>query len=348
MPNSSTASRVGPRVTFRTAAPSCCLVGRVIGPTGETIPFDRLLVAGSDIHVFDRDRTDRTTEADGRNIQAFGPGTVRILKSLRVGISGCSGTGSWLVEMLARLGIGEFVLVDPDVVKKKNLNRILNATDADANKEIPKVEVMERAIKAMGFGSKVTILYKHLRHRDVVLALAGCDVIFGGLDSSDGRDILNRICAFYCLPYFDVGVRLDADGQGGVKYVGGACHYLQPGGSSLLSRNVISSDGIAADSLYRSDPEEYARRRKAGYIRNVVVESPAVCSVNGLYASLAVNDFLARLHCFRDEDNADSDAQFLNLTGNYSEARAFPEPCTALVRRIGFADRSPLLDLPGL
>lgn len=324
------------------------MFGRVIGPSGEMVPLDRLLVAGSDIHVFDRDRTDHTTEADCRNIQAFGSGTIRTLKSLRVGIAGCSGLGGWLVEMLARLGIGEFVLVDPDVVKRKNLNRILNATDDDARKETPKVEVMERAIKAMGFGSKVTVYRQDLRHREVVLALAGCDAIFGGLDSADGRDILNRICAFYCLPYFDAGVRLDADGQGGVKYVGGACHFLQPGGSSLLSRNVISSESIAADSLYRSDPEEYARRRKVGYIRNVAVESAAVCSVNGLYASLTVNDFLARLHRFRDDDNADSDAQFLNLTGNYSEARAFPEPCPVLVRRTGFADRTPLLDLPGL
>jgi tRNA A37 threonylcarbamoyladenosine dehydratase len=33
-----------------------------------------------------------------------------------------------VIEQLARLGVGEFALIDPDVIEMKNLNRILNAT----------------------------------------------------------------------------------------------------------------------------------------------------------------------------------------------------------------------------
>ncbi len=328
--------------------PDGAIFGRVVGPEGAPVPLDRIAVAGSDLHFFDRDVGVATIEADLRNIQAFGEGTVRTLKRLRIGIVGCSGTGSWLIEMLARLGIGEFVLVDPDIVTEKNLNRIVNATKADAAAGTPKVTVMKRAIEAMGFDSRVVPLQRDLHNSGVVRALAGCDVLFGGLDSADGRDILNRISSRYCLPYFDTGVRLDADGKGGVSYIGGACHYLQPGSSSLLSRKVITAEGIAADSLHRHDPEEYTRRRRAGYIHGVAVDRPAVCSVNGLYASLAVNDFLARLHRFRDEDNAEVDGVFINLTGSYLETRSFPVACSILAAKAGWADQKPLLDLPGL
>ena len=113
----------------------------------------------------------------------------------------------------------------------------------------------------------------------------------------------------------------------------------------MLSRGVISVDAINADSLFRSDSVEYEKQRRVGYLRNVQVDSPAVCSVNGLYASLAVNDFLARVHPFRYESNDDVDAVLLNLSGSYAESRSFPAVCPFLSRRVGLGDRSPLLDL---
>ena len=324
------------------------MFGRVIAEDGTFAAMRRIAVAGGDIHFFDSASGGRATESDLRNVQAFGPGTVETLKSLRIGVVGCSGTGSWVVEMLARLGVGGLVLVDPDTVHLRNLNRIVNSTRADVDAKRPKVEVMDRAVRSLGFTTEVQALQSDLRSAAVIHALAGCDVLFGCMDSADGRDLLNRISTFYCLPYFDVGVRLNADGVGGVEYIGGACHYLQPGGSSLLSRMVITADAVAADSLHRNSPDEYHRLRKDGYVRGVQLDSPAVCSVNGLFASLAVNDFLARLHRFRYDDNASADAIVLNLTGSYVESHSFPEPCALLLRRVGFGDREPLLDAPGL
>ena len=47
---------------------------------------------------------------------------------MSIAVVGCSGTGSPVIEQLARLGVGRLVLVDPDRVEEKNLNRIVNAT----------------------------------------------------------------------------------------------------------------------------------------------------------------------------------------------------------------------------
>ncbi|MGZ3387313.1 MAG: ThiF family adenylyltransferase, partial [Isosphaeraceae bacterium] len=88
---------------------------------------------------------------------------------------------------------------------------------------------------------------------------------FGCMDGAEGRNLLNRLATFYCLPYFDVGVRLEADGHGGVSQVCGSVHYLQPGGSSLLSRGVIAAEDIEAEALRRTDPAEYERRFNADF-----------------------------------------------------------------------------------
>jgi hypothetical protein len=67
--------------------------------------------------------------------------------------------------------------------------------------------------------------------------------------SLEGRQLLNRIAVFYSIPYFDVGVRLVADGAGGVSHICGSVHYLQPDGSSLVSRGVVTEPGLRAEVL---------------------------------------------------------------------------------------------------
>src|SRR5439155_9479995 len=171
-----------------------------------------------------------------RLTRLFGAATTEKLRCLAVAVVGCSGTGSVVTQQLARLGVGRFVLVDPDRVEEKNLNRILNAGKEDAFLGRPKVEVMARAIARMGLGTEVSIFAENLFSPHVVRAVAGCDVVFGCMDTAEGRDLLNRLAAFYLTPYFDVGVRLDAGDDGGIDQVCGAVHYIQPDGSSLADR----------------------------------------------------------------------------------------------------------------
>jgi len=73
------------------------------------------------------------------------------------------------------------------------------------------------------------------------------------MDGVEGRHLLNRLTTFYLMPYFDVGVRLDADGNGGIERIAGAVHYLQPGLSSLLSREVYNMARVEAEEMRRTD-----------------------------------------------------------------------------------------------
>lgn len=66
------------------------------------------------------------------------------LQKAKVAVFGIGGVGSFVVEALARAGIGSFILVDKDIVDITNLNRQIIATRKTIGK--PKVEVAKERI----------------------------------------------------------------------------------------------------------------------------------------------------------------------------------------------------------
>ena len=248
------------------------------------------------------------------------------------------------IEQLARNCVGTLVLVDPGYIEEKNLNRVLNATMEDAQYKRLKVEVAARAVSSMGLGTVVETYPNSLFERSTVLAVANCDIVFGCMDSIDGRHLLNKLATFYLIPYFDLGVKLVADGKGSVDQVCGTVHYLQPGGSSLLSRHVYTMEQVREAALMRTDPDAYRTQLKDGYIKGVQEERPAVIQLNSLVASLAVNELLARLHPYRLDPNGEYAVHRLSLSHGIYEHESDGEPCSLLARHVGRGDVKPLLE----
>jgi len=58
-----------------------------------------------------------------------------------------------------------------------------------------------------------------LMNTEVLRALSTCDVLFGCMDSVDGRHVLNKLASAYVIPLIDLGVTLDADGAGGIDSI---------------------------------------------------------------------------------------------------------------------------------
>jgi len=330
--------------------PDGSIFGRAIFSDGELVPLSSVSVAGDSLDFWQRGEGSSATCEPGlkRNAQTFGEKTFQILRGLSIAVVGCSGTGSLVAEQLARLGVGGITLVDPDRAGVENLNRIPNSFLHHAKNGTFKVELLRAAIEEMGLGTKVSTFASSLFNPGVVAAVAQSDIVFGCMDTVDGRNLLNNIAVFYSIPYFDLGVRLDADGEGGVSLVCGTVHYLQPDGSSLLSRGVYTPDDIRTASLKRTNPEEYDSEIKSNYIRGIPGDRPAVISVNMQIASLAVNEMLARLHPFRNVSNAQYAVHGMNLT----EATLFSDvdgpKCRALSSFAGRGDICPMLRMPEL
>ena len=78
-----------------------------------------------------------------------------ILKNSKVAVFGIGGVGSYVVEGLARVGIGKFILVDKDEVSISNINRQIIATHSTVGKI--KVDVAEERILSINPNAKVEV-----------------------------------------------------------------------------------------------------------------------------------------------------------------------------------------------
>lgn len=321
--------------------------GRVLGFHEQFQPFQVVNVVGDDLLYWYHAPEVRASEFAASHIQMFGERTFAMLRQLSVAIVGCSGTGSPVVEQLARYGVGQLTLVDDDIIETRNLNRVLNATQQDADLRRPKVDVLGDIVEKMGTGTTVRRLQANLYSSETIKAVSECDVIFGCMDTVDGRYLLNQLATYYSIPYIDLGVRIDADTRsdhsGDIQSIGGGVHYLKPG-QSLISRHLFDMEDVVAAGRKRKDPASYAKELQDGYIRGAPVRRPAVISLNMAVASLGVIELLARLHPFRYGSNKAYEHVQVDLMDISMTADPAPEHDSRLCAKIGLGDRKPLLD----
>lgn len=85
----------------------------------------------------------------------IGKESVEKLQKAKVAIFGIGGVGSYVVEGLARAGVGNFVLIDNDKVVLTNLNRQIIATHKTI--DMPKVEAAKQRILEINSNANVEI-----------------------------------------------------------------------------------------------------------------------------------------------------------------------------------------------
>lgn len=229
-----------------------------------------------------------------RQILALGAEGQQAIQRSKIAIVGLGGIGSIVAQQLAHLGVTEFVLIDDDVVEVTNLHRLVAATQSDIG--LPKVEVAKTYLKAVNPQGHVLSLRMNTRSNTALKSLRDCDVIFGCVDTDAGRLILNELCNAYLIPYVDCGVGINVL-EGGMAEAGGRVVVWTPGRPCLLCSKEINPR-IAAEELESQQEVEY--RKQHGYVAGANLPEPAVISLNGTIASLAVTEFLALVTGFRD------------------------------------------------
>jgi len=105
---------------------------------------------------------------------------------------------------------------------------------------------------------------------------------------------------------------------------------------------------VKSESLKRTDPAAYREQLASKYIIGVQEDRPAVVSVNMHYASMAVNEFLARLHPYRDDPNREFAVVRTSITQTEFYREPDGPPCAVLAPHLGRGDVRPLLDRPDL
>jgi hypothetical protein len=282
-------------------------------------------------------------------MQTFGSKTTSLLSKMTIGVVGLSGTGSPVAEMLYRLGVGKLVVVDDDKIEEKNLGRVYNSAKDDVG--TLKVDMFVSACRRHGLATVIESFAKTTEDTVVIRALSQCDIIFGCVDTHTGRRTLDLISNYYLIPVIDIGVKLISDSKGGIDACCYSINYIKPGASTLLSRKIINGEIMLSEGLKYSNPEEYVKQIKEKYIKGVNENSPAVISINTMAAAHAVNEFLSRIHNYRNIDNKDITQVSYNLMepeGVFIESETAFEEDLMTKKVVGFGDIVPLLGKPSL
>lgn len=122
---------------------------------------------------------------------------LRLFRS-RVVIVGAGGLGGYVVEELARLGVGTLVVADPDTFEEHNLNRQLLASPA--NLGVPKVEAAVERVGRINPAVRVVPLRSAFSRENGADLLSGADVAVDALDTVTARVELARACRELGIP----------------------------------------------------------------------------------------------------------------------------------------------------
>lgn len=279
--------------------------GRVWLEDGSTAPISFIRVIGNRFRfqsLVDDERP--IPEFFDRQVRAFGPDVQRLLSSLTVGVVGVGGTGSAVLQQLARLGVGQLVVADGETFEASNVNRVYASRTID--QDIPKVKLAERFIADVGLSTGFVAIDQSVTRRSAFEGLRDCDVVFGCTDDYWGRSLLSRLAVYYAIPVFDLGVKISSvDGEIGA--VEARCTTLMPGTACLYCRGRITAERVAAQSIRTLNPDRAERLAEEGYIPELEDAAPAVIPFTTAVASTGIAEFLNRLTGYRGETQISSE-----------------------------------------
>ncbi|MDR2207995.1 MAG: tRNA threonylcarbamoyladenosine dehydratase [Azoarcus sp.] len=160
----------------------------------------------------------------------YGPGTTLRFAAARVAVAGIGGVGCWVVEALARSGVGALKLIDPDNLVESNINRQIHALDGTLGQA--KVTAMATRIRNIHPQCHVETVEDFLTPENTAALLHGVDLVVDAIDDARTKAAIAAYCRQARLPL------LMAGGAGGKTdprriRVGDLAHTTQ---DPLLSR----------------------------------------------------------------------------------------------------------------
>lgn len=116
-----------------------------------------------------------------RTIALIGEQAFQKLADSSVTVVGVGGVGGYVLETLARSGVGSFTLIDGDCVDETNLNRqIISTVD---NIGMPKVEVARQRVLSINPDAKVNAVYSRINADNASTLLGTPDYVADCIDS---------------------------------------------------------------------------------------------------------------------------------------------------------------------
>jgi molybdopterin/thiamine biosynthesis adenylyltransferase len=252
--------------------------GEAVSPSGRMV-LRRVVVPGDPRRVLFPEPLDLEVEdPSDRQYLALGPVGESLLTRSAVGVVGVSGGGSHVCQQLIHAGVGTLIVIDPELVDRSNLRRLVGAVQSDVDKTA-KVRIPHRMAAAVRPTTRVVPIAEPFPSRMAIDALRMVDLIVGCVDGWDTRDDLNRFCLEQRIPYLDIGALISPATETRQLRVNGQVALVLPGGPCLRCMDLVTDARVEA-----------SRQRRQGYGEDL--HDPQVVSVNGILASSAVTTAL--------------------------------------------------------
>lgn len=241
-----------------------------------------------------------TTRFAYMDTNSYRNGTRAIESSIEdevVAVIGVGGTGSYIVDVLAKTNIKELHLFDDDVMEIHNGFRVAGAARVgELNGKKPKINWHEERYRSV----RVEGLHLHFtkisdENLDI---LRKCTTVFIAVDDLPVRRLIQRTCAAMGVIHIAVGIGLEVEGPNGDQ-IGGMVKIetcLTPGTLTKYEQGVPNQDGVGRDNVYDSNIQ--------------------TAELNMLGAALAITEWKAVRGIYRSErDDANDSAMYSVSTG---------------------------------
>lgn len=258
---------------------------------GEATPrtLNRLFVVGERLEIMSLSgvpfSAPASVELFDRALALTGSGALRCLAGMTVGVVGAGGTGSLMIELLARAGAGEIVGFDFDVAEYSNLNRVLHLREADVLHGRRKLERLREVITESGLPTRLSIASGgDVTYTEVARELTGCDLIIGCVDCDWPRLVMCEVSYRFLIPLIDIGSEIGLSPKD-VQSVDSRVSIVGPGRPCLLCSGVVSPERVRLEGYSFQEQE---RILKMGYNPDFHLKAPAVMDLNMRAASFAM------------------------------------------------------------
>lgn len=128
-----------------------------------------------------------------RNLGTVGWEGQRRLLETTVAVVGAGGLGGWIIEGLARMGVGRLIIVDGDCFEENNFNRQLGCTEEALGR--PKAQVLAERVAQVNSAVQVSAHHAWLTLENAPQLLDGAQVVVDALDTLPARYLLQDAAA---------------------------------------------------------------------------------------------------------------------------------------------------------
>jgi molybdopterin/thiamine biosynthesis adenylyltransferase len=202
-----------------------------------------------------------------------GPKGQERLRSSRVAVLGCGATGSTLVSLLARAGVGYIRIIDRDFVEPSNLQRQSLFDEKDAAESIPKAVAAATKISSFNSDVKVESHVTDLRPENAEALLGGVDLLLDGTDNFETRYLINDYAVKNVVPWI----------------------YTAAVASYAATMNIVPGETACLCCLFSEGPNGAVETcDTAGILNSAVNFATSVAATEALKLLLGTKDRLRR------------------------------------------------------